>query len=594
MASARVPGAQLLGNTTCHGYGKGSSAERLAFPCFQTADKEGPGLACHWRIRHKLILGLGLVVGILALLLAGTYKGLSSYSTTINNIDSKLVELHWAEQLKEALRVPMESQPSSLTAEELLRKLKPAREALEEYKTALKDTLDRGRDPKQGFQEKQLVDALQEKFAKLGQAIEQARGPRTLEPEDYQYILCSKDVHMTLTELSRTTDELHAAIYDGLFERKKTAKDDCRTSLTLVLTVSAVGVLLMTGLLRFFYRWTFYPLRDLQQGVGRVAHGDFEHSIEVNSGDEMEELAAAFNDMTSRLRDMYRDLARQVNERSRQLVRSERLAGVGFLAAGVAHEINNPLASIAFCSEALEARLADLLSRPPEKKTAITAPTLRLEPATTDPELDRERETITKYLKMIQQEAFRCKEITQRLLEFSRGGERRREPTDLAKVVQSVLDIVHHLPTSKGKQIVFPGVSYSAAGNKLVASCNAQEIQSVVLNLVVNALESMEDEGTLTIGLRQRAGMAEMVFQDTGCGMNAEVLENIFEPFFTQSRTGKGTGLGLSITHRIINQHGGEIEAVSRGPGQGSTFTVRIPLQPVEAVHEEPAARAAA
>jgi two-component system NtrC family sensor kinase len=589
MASARVPAAQLLGITTGYGPREGPLERRPSFPCFQTADEEGPGLACHWRIRHKLILGLALVVGILALLLAGTYKGLSSYSTTINNIDSKLVELHYAEKLKEALRGPMDSQPSSLAANDLLAKLKPAREALEEYKNALKDTLDRGRDPKQGFQEKQLVDALEEKFVKLDAAITEAQGARTLEEEDRQYLLFSKDVSLTLRDLSQTTDDLHAAIYDGLFERKKTAKDDCRTSLTLVLAVSIVGVLLMTGLLRFFYRWTFYPLRDLQQGVGRVAQGDFENSIEVHSGDEMEELAAAFNDMTSRLRDMYRDLARQVNERSRQLVRSERLAGVGFLAAGVAHEINNPLASIAFCSEALEARLAEILNPPAPKATG--GPALRLEVANSNVELGRERDTITKYLKMIQQEAFRCKEITQRLLEFSRGGERRREQTDLSKVIQSVLDMVQHLPSSKGKQIVFPGVT---AGGKLVAWCNAQEIQSVVLNLVVNALDSMDEGGTLTIGLRQRAGMAELVFQDTGCGMSAEVLENIFEPFFTRSRTGKGTGLGLSITHRIINQHGGEIEAASRGPGQGSTFTVRIPLQPAEAVHEEPAVRAAA
>src|SRR4051812_20625656 len=136
----------------------------------------------------------------------------------------------------------------------------------------------------------------------------------------------------------------------------------------------------------------------------------------------MEELAAALNNMTGRLREMYRDLARQVNERSRQLVRSERLASVGFLAAGVAHEINNPLASIAFCSEALEGRLAGKLADFPS-----------------------ESEVVTKYLRMIQQEAFRCKAITQRLLEFSRGGERRREPTNLADLVQSVLDMVQHL-----------------------------------------------------------------------------------------------------------------------------------------------------
>src|SRR5881398_1135304 len=129
----------------------------------------------------------------------------------------------------------------------------------------------------------------------------------------------------------------------------------------------------------------------------------------------MEDLAAAFNDITGRLREIYGDLARQVNERSRQLVRSERLASVGFLAAGVAHEINNPLASIAFCSEALEARLAELLTQGHGMTGA----------GRTDSAV------IFKYLKMIQEESFRCKEITQKLLEFSRTGERRREPTDI-------------------------------------------------------------------------------------------------------------------------------------------------------------------
>src|SRR5262249_32877419 len=160
--------------------------------------------------------------------------------------------------------------------------------------------------------------------------------------------------------------------------------------------------------------------------------GDFDYLIELKSGDEIEDLAKAFNDMTARLREMYTELAQKVNERSRQLVRSERLAGVGFLAAGVAHEINNPLAGIAFCSAALESRLADLLQQ--RRTAAVTS---------------EDRDIIAKYLKMIQEEAFRCKEIIQRLLDFSRGGERRREPTDLAEVIQGVLDVAQHLPNSK-------------------------------------------------------------------------------------------------------------------------------------------------
>jgi len=115
-----------------------------------------------------------------------------------------------------------------------------------------------------------------------------------------------------------------------------------------------------------------------------------------------------------------------------------------------------------------------------------------------------------------------------------------------------------------------------------------------VLNLIVNALESMDEGGVLTITLGQRDRMAELVFADTGCGMTPEILENIFEPFFTRSRTGKGTGLGLSISHRVITQHGGEIEATSPGPSQGSTFMVRLPLNPADTVKEDVLGRAAA
>ena len=116
----------------------------------------------------------------------------------------------------------------------------------------------------------------------------------------------------------------------------------------------------------------------------------------------------------------------------------------------------------------------------------------------------------------------------------------------------------------------------------------------MVLNLVVNALDSMDDGGTLRIMLAPDDQKAEISFRDTGCGMTPEILENIFEPFFTRSRTGKGTGLGLSISHRIISQHGGEIEATSPGPHQGSTFRVRLPLQPAEPSKEESLGHAAA
>jgi two-component system, NtrC family, sensor kinase len=513
-------------------------------------------VAARWRIRHKLMLGLGLVGGALALVLAGALQGLLSYYASMKSIDSKLGELTAADHLQFTLvelSPPDPRQPGAV--EQFRQRTRAVHLALEQYQDRLQDTLNRGRDPDMGTMELQLIAALEERFEALDRSIQKPLLDQAAPLASSESIVDKyrTDAKACIKALAGAAGELRAAIIANLYKNISDSKGPYRLSVWLISCTSGVGAVLMVSLLRYFYPWVFYPIRDLQRGVERVAQGDFEHRIELHSGDEIEELAKAFNDMTDRLRVMYRDLEHQVNERSRQLVRSERLASVGFLAAGVAHEINNPLASIAFCSEALESRMADVLTRAPA-----------------------EGEIVAKYLKMIQQEAFRCKEITQRLLEFSRGSERRREPTNLAELIQSVLDMVQHLQTSKGKQVVF------RPAGAVTAWINAQEVKSVVLNLVVNALDSMEEDGILTITLGQRDRMTEMVFADTGCGMPPEVLENIFEPFFTRSRTGKGTGLGLSISHRVISQHGGEIEAASAGPDQGSTFTVRLPLQPAE------------
>ena len=178
-------------------------------------------------------------------------------------------------------------------------------------------------------------------------------------------------------------------------------------------------------------------------------------------------------------------------------------------------------------------------------------------------------------MKLIQEEAFRCKNITEKLLDFSRTTEHKREAVSLPKLVQSVLDVTAHLQNSKGKMIEIKEEQHANAW------INAEEIKSVILNLVVNGLDSMDDGGILTIVIREKDGQAEVAIKDTGIGMNQEVLENIFEPFFTQNRTGKGTGLGLTISHKIIQQHGGEIEASSEGMGRGSVFTIRLPLHPM-------------
>jgi len=512
-------------------------------------------VACRWRFRHKLILAHGLVVAIVLLLLCGTLYGLISYRTTTRTFDKKMRELSKAEEFRSKVKEVLDAARSN-KFQALDNHISEARQALQDYDALLKEYADRGHDIPYAYKEAEQVQGLFEDFDRLDEALQQEHEPRASRP-----IFGEEEANKKIIDRIRdATEDLVTMIRKDLRDRViDGANWDYKICLWFVLSVTGIGIILMTGSLRFFYQWIFYPIRDLQQGVAKVAKGDFKHHIEIKSSDEIQDLAAGFNDMTRRLDEMYADLAHQVNERSRQLVRSERLASVGFLAAGVAHEINNPLASIAFCSEALERRILDMLAQIPASSTAAD-----------------ESKVITKYLKMIQQESFRCKEITSRLLEFSRGGERRREPTDLGELVQNVLDMVQHLQNRHGKELLFN------PAQPVVALVNALEIKSVIVNLVVNALDSMDDGGTLSITLGLRDGMAELVFQDTGCGMTGEMLENIFEPFYTRSRTGKGTGLGLSICHRIINQHQGEIEAHSAGPNRGSTFVVRLPLQPAD------------
>ncbi len=365
-------------------------------------------MAYRWRIRYKLMLGLGLVVGIIALLLGGTLQGVLSYSSAMKSISSKVAEEEKVERFQaqvNSLPVDDKTAPGD-ELERLHARVDKARQKLEEYQGQLEITLKkRGRDDPDGYDERQAIDALKEQFARLDRAIKDDRQPE-VSGDPPVPILEKKEIKDAIQKLVATASDLHQRIFRRIGDVLNEGKHYYQTCLWIVGTTSVCGVLLMAGLLRFFYGWVFYPVRDLEAGAERVAEGDFEHRIEVHSGDEMEDLSDAFNNMTGRLREMYRDLEHQVNERSRQLVRSERLASVGFLAAGVAHEINNPLASIAFCSEALESRMADMV-------------------ANADPQ---DAEVVARYLKLIQEEAFRCKAITQRLLEFSRSGARRADP----------------------------------------------------------------------------------------------------------------------------------------------------------------------
>jgi two-component system, NtrC family, sensor kinase len=155
-----------------------------------------------------------------------------------------------------------------------------------------------------------------------------------------------------------------------------------------------------------------------------------------------------------------------------------------------------------------------------------------------------------------------------------------RQDVNLGELVEGVIEMVRHLGTYRQKKIEFDCREY------VVAPVNAQEMKQVVLNLITNALDSLDLGGTVWVTLARRGPHAELVVRDNGCGMTEEVLKHLFEPFFTRRRDGSGTGLGLSITYRIVTDHGGTIQPESSGKGRGATMRVLLPLVAKDKAHE--------
>jgi two-component system, NtrC family, sensor kinase len=518
-----------------------------------------------WPIRLKLMVGLSLVVGMMLILMGGSIFGLHSFHISNLTLSDQLREIGASTQLFEAifrLHAPSDG-ASEEEKSNLKRRVLMARDALQIYHRELKTNTTQGNRADSGLDELVLALSMDEDITAILNGLDTSHASfeplfpgTTVYADQLLKFDAAPGLKSRIERLYQMGHQLPKKLHEDFWSVLQMSKGQYQTS-RIIVWVSAIMVLgMLCALTVLFNRWVLSPVRMLQRGVRHVARGSFNYKINLKSGDEMQDLAEAFNDMTAKISITYSDLERQVQERSRQLVRSERLAGVGFLAAGVAHEINNPLASIAFCAEALDHRL--------ERFVGDAG--------------DTDIRTVAHYLKMIQEEAFRCKSITEKLLDFSRCNDITRERTDLTSLIQGVVDMIQHIGKYRGKKVAF------YPREAVMAHVDSQEIKQVVLNLIVNALESMDNEGTLRIEARYAQGMAEMVFVDDGCGMEAEVIENIFEPFFTRRREGRGTGLGLSITHRIISQHDGEIMAASAGPGEGSTFTVRLPIHPTEIV----------
>ncbi|MEZ5308041.1 MAG: ATP-binding protein [Pyrinomonadaceae bacterium] len=230
--------------------------------------------------------------------------------------------------------------------------------------------------------------------------------------------------------------------------------------------------------------------------------------------------------------------------------RAEKLAAVGRLASGVVHEINNPLATISACAEALESRVA--------------------EGAFADsPDLEDLRE----YLGLIRSEAFRCKTITNGLLDFSRVRTGNRHEVDIREVIESSARLISHQKRGENIEI-------RIEADEVLPPVIADEgqIQQAIIALATNAIDAMPEGGVLTFRAHHLRKRILIEVADTGMGIDPEDISKIFEPFFTTKEVGKGTGLGLAVCYGIITDHEGRL-SVKSNPGIGTTFSISLPLK---------------
>ncbi|HEY0322660.1 MAG TPA: ATP-binding protein [Pyrinomonadaceae bacterium] len=308
-----------------------------------------------------------------------------------------------------------------------------------------------------------------------------------------------------------------------------------------VITALVPNLLLVALIIRTISR----PVRRLTERAVEVAGGAYGTEVDLHSNDEMGLLADSFNEMSRKMASDIEHL-RELNE---HLIRAEKLAAAGTLAAGVAHEVNNPLASISSLIQILQSRNVDAETR--------------------------------EQLRLISTQIERITHVLRDMMEFARTRPPQRAPLDINQAVEASLRLAsfdkafQHLRITKRLDEEAP-----------LILADANQLQQVFLNILLNARDAMPDGGDLDVHTRYDVEAAEMIVEvcDNGAGIAPEHAAHIFDPFFTTKPAGTGTGLGLAVSYRIVTAHGGRIE-IAANNGRGTTVRVRLPEQAEEITH---------
>ncbi len=347
-------------------------------------------------------------------------------------------------------------------------------------------------------------------------------------PESQNYGPLEESLRQVGQELLNITEK---------WEKEERVEIDRLFQRALVLFFFSVVVFLALGVVAAFYvsRLMVRPLFQMQQAMDKIAHGDFSAIPEPqNPSEEFFALFRAFNRMIHEL-EVHQD----------QLVQSRKIAAVGTLTSGIAHELNNPINNIVLTAEALKEDFQEL---PPEEALGL--------------------------IQDIMVQAERASEIVKGLLDFSRSEHPEFEPLAINTVIQDTLKLVRN-------QLALSGihVEQELPVELPVILGDRKSLQQVFLNLFINAIQAMLDGGTLYLRAypSEDARWLKIEVRDTGVGIDPNHLPRIFDPFYTTKQVGRGTGLGLSVTYGIVEKHGGRIEVQSQ-TGQGATFTVILPV----------------
>jgi len=339
--------------------------------------------------------------------------------------------------------------------------------------------------------------------------------------------------------IRNTTGKAIGVLAVGMLEDKFV--DMRNRTVVMFLGIMLGGMILAFVVSSFLARGIIQPIKKLIYASGQWAKGNLGYRVTAKHKDEIGQLGQTFNHMAFSLNERDEKLKEYADQ---QIIKSERLATLGQLSAGVAHEINNPLGAILMYTH------------------------LALE------DLD-DKDTMRRNLERAIAETSRCKDVVKGLFDFAHQTKPKVEQADINETVERTLAVV-------ANQALFKNVKIT---KKLCPSLpkvliDVGQIQQVFTNIVLNAADAMEGTGELTVTTNKVSDdkYIQIEFTDTGCGIAQENLEKVFEPFFTTKEVGRGTGLGLAVSYGIITRHKGTIEVKSEH-GKGTVFIIRLPVK---------------